>query len=66
MGLPLPRPMGGMPPPIWSAPCPLLGFFTVSSTLRSKQAASEAAVIALDLTIAGSLEKNIKFNFLFL
>ena len=58
MGLPRPRPIGGMPPPIWSAPWPLRGFFTVSSTLSSKHAASEAAVIALDLTIAGSLHNN--------
>merc|ERR1719154_91085 len=62
MGLPLPLPMGGMPPPIWSAPWPLLGFFTVSSTLRSRQAASEAAVMALDLTIAGSQTQASKLS----
>jgi len=47
--------MGGMPPPICCSPWPLLGFFTVSSTLKRRQAASEAAVMALDLTMAGSL-----------
>ena len=56
IGLPRPRPIppGGIP--ICCSPWPLLGFFTVSSTLSSRQAASEAAVMALDLTIAGSLE----------
>ena len=34
-----------------------LGFFTVSSTLSRRQVASEAAVIALAFTIAGSLEE---------
>jgi len=45
----------GMPPPCCS-PCPDRGFFTVSSTDSSRHVASEAAVIALALTMAGSLE----------
>ena len=49
--------MGIPPPPICCSPWPLRGFFTVSSTLSSKQVASEAAVIALAFTIAGSLKK---------
>ena len=57
IGLPLPLPMPpiGIPPPgiPWS-PCPDLGFLTVSSTDRIKQAASLAAVIALIFTTAGS------------
>ena len=58
MGLPLPRPIPppGIPP-ICCSPCPDRGFFTVSSTDSSRQVASEAAVIALALTMAGSLEK---------
>ena len=45
--------MGGMPgwPP---PPPPALGFLTVSSTERTRQVASEAAVMALILTMAGS------------
>ena len=52
IGLPLPRPMGGMPGP--GPPPPALGFLTVSSTERTRQVASEAAVMALILTMAGS------------
>ena len=59
IGLPLPLPIG-IPPPICWSPWALRGFFTVSSTLRSKQAASDAAVIALDLTMAGSLRIKYK------
>jgi len=49
--------MGMPPPPICCSPCPLRGFFTVSSTLNNKQVASDAAVMALAFTIAGSLKK---------
>jgi len=56
IGLPLPLPIPpGIPPPIWSAPWPDLGFLTVSSTLSKRHVASEAAVMALAFTIAGSL-----------
>ena len=49
LGRPRPLPAdGGGPSP------PDLGFFTVSSTDRIKQAASVAAVMALILTMAGS------------
>ena len=52
---PLPIPPIGIPPPgIPPSPCPDLGFFTVSSTDKIKQAASLAAVIAFILTTAGS------------
>ena len=46
--------MGGMPPGPPGPPPPALGFFTVSSTERTRQVASEAAVMALILTMAGS------------
>jgi len=41
-------------PPTPPSPAPDFGFFTVSSTDNIKQAASEAAVIALIFTTAGS------------
>lgn len=48
IGLPLPRPIPGGPSP------PDLGFLIVSSTDSIKHAASQAAVNAFFLTIAGS------------
>ena len=54
MGLPLPLPMGGIPPPPGAPSPPALGFLMVSSTERIKHVASEAAVSALIFTIAGS------------
>ena len=68
IGLPLPLPMPpiGIPPPgIPCSPCPDLGFLTVSSTDRIKQAASLAAVIAFIFTTAGSQTHfyNTNFNF---
>lgn len=50
IGLPLPLPI----PPPGGPSCWDLGFLTVSSTDSIKQLASEAAVIAFILTIAGS------------
>mmetsp|Transcript_1948 Transcript_1948/g.5637 ORF Transcript_1948/g.5637 Transcript_1948/m.5637 type:complete len:205 (+) Transcript_1948:108-722(+) len=57
---PRPRPR---PPPGASAPTSsLLGFFTVSSTLRMTQAASVAAARALSLTSSGSHTKSSKVS----
>lgn len=58
MGRPRPRPLG--------APCPLfswaLGFLMVSSTDRIRQAASDAAVMALILTTEGSQTQASKLS----
>lgn len=58
MGLPLPRPIPGPP----GASPPDLGFLMVSSTERMRHVASEAAVIALILTTAGSHTKPSKLS----
>lgn len=58
LGRPRPRPIppGGGPSP------PDLGFFTVSSTDRIRQAASVAAVMALIFTMAGSQTQASKLS----